>query len=329
MLNSDKDLFKPTVEWMREKYDEMNAKLFNGMLGECGFFIFTSGRGSNGRTLGYFQMKSPHKLKCNRYTRKMFIEYRYSGERVYIDRKTFELYCYPSISINGNYSGKEEVFLNTLVHEMCHYYTYMNGFVPTQAHGREFRDIASIVSSRSGGLITIKRLASAEEMSNLELDDEVKLRNNKRLENKKKSLNAVFRFFNNGKVELTTTSSQKLIDRIITTSTNKLDVEKIIVSNDMKLINILFDSGYNVNMRKWAYWNVSGKDFLTMIDSINKIEYKCAGMNESEVIYKELIKEVVDEYVKNIIDNNNNNNNNGDSIEINPNLNLGLYSPFE
>lgn len=324
MLNSDKDLFKPTVEWMREKYDEMNVKLFNGMLGECSFSIFTSGRGSNGNVLGYFQMKSPYHLKCDRYTRKMFIEYRYSGERVYIDEKTFVLYCYPSISINGNYSGKEEVFLNTLVHEMCHYYTYMNGRAPKQSHGTEFKKIALLVSSNSNGLISIQRLATAEEMSNLELDDEIKQKNEKRLTNKKNSLKAVFRFFNNGKVELTTTSSQNLIDRIISTSTNKLDVEKIIVSNDIKLINILFESGYNVNMRKWAYWNVSGKDFLTMIDSINKIEYKCAGMNESEVIYKELIKEVVDEYVKNIIDNNN-----GDSIEINPNLNLGLYSPFE
>lgn len=324
MLNSDKNLFKPTVEWMREKYDEMNAKLFNGMLGECGFSIFTSGRGSNGKVLGYFQMKSPHHLKCDRYTRKMFIEYRYSGERVYIDEKTFVLYCYPSISINGNYSGKEEVFLNTLVHEMCHYYTYMNGFVPTQAHGKEFRHIASIVSSRSGGLITIQRLATAEEMSNLELDDDIKLKNNKRLENKKKSLSAVFRFTNSGDVELTTTSSKSLIDKIILSSIKNSRIRKVVLCNDMELIDVLFVNGYNVNMRKWAYWNVTNKSFLSLLDTVDKKEYECLGMNENTLIYNRIIQEVLNKYIideTGMMDD--------DSIEINSNLNLGLNSPFE
>ena len=42
--------FKPNVQWMAKKYKEMNQKLFYGQLGDCDFGIFTTGKGSEGRT---------------------------------------------------------------------------------------------------------------------------------------------------------------------------------------------------------------------------------------------------------------------------------------
>ena len=58
MNNSEdnKKTFRPTVDWMEEKYDEMNALLFNNDLSSCYFKVFTSGRGSQGRTLGFFSI---------------------------------------------------------------------------------------------------------------------------------------------------------------------------------------------------------------------------------------------------------------------------------
>ena len=49
--------FKPNIQWMAKKYEEMNQELFYGQLGDCDFGIFTTGKGSEGRTLGWFKTK--------------------------------------------------------------------------------------------------------------------------------------------------------------------------------------------------------------------------------------------------------------------------------
>jgi hypothetical protein len=161
-LNDKMDkTFKPTREWMAAKYAEMNEQLFNGSLGNCSFDIFTTGRGSQGGTLGWFKIKGS-RILIERRSRRM---YKDGWDRIYINRSNFADLCYPTIELNGNYTGTEYGFLATLVHEMCHYYTYMNGYAPKQGHGPEFKEIGYIVSSRSNGLFTIQRLATAEEMS--------------------------------------------------------------------------------------------------------------------------------------------------------------------
>ena len=164
--------FSPTVEWMNQKYDEMNDLLFGGKLGKCFFGIFTTGKGSEGRTLGWFRMTGRN-LRINRYNRRIFKRYGY-GDEVYADSSNFFEVCEPKIELNGNYTGTEHAFLATLVHEMCHYYTYMNGYAPKQGHGREFKEIGYIVSSRSNGMFTIQRLATAEEMTELKLKTTLK-----------------------------------------------------------------------------------------------------------------------------------------------------------
>ena len=71
-LNDKMDkTFKPTVEWMTARYAEMNNELFGGELGECSFAIFTTGRGSEGGTLGWFKITG-RGIYINRYSRKMY-----------------------------------------------------------------------------------------------------------------------------------------------------------------------------------------------------------------------------------------------------------------
>ena len=248
--------FKPTVEWMAERYNEANQKLFNGALGECDFNVFTTGRGSQGGTLGWFKIAA-RGIMADRHSRKMFKQ---GLDRVYVDRKNFVEMCHPTIELNGNYSGTEHGFLATLVHEMCHYYTYMNGYCPKQGHGREFRQIGSIVSSRSNGLFTIQRLASAEDMSQLELNDEMKAKREKRLNNKKASVTAVLVFTIYGKVRLTMTSSQNLIDTISNEENRR--GENVVTSNDSNVIDYLFSKGYRKNMRTWRYWSLEDKPWI-------------------------------------------------------------------
>lgn len=304
--------FKPTREWMAIKYEELNKQLFGGALGSCDFEVFTSGRGSEGRTLGWFKL-SNRQVMAERYSRRMFINANY-GEKIYIDKENFETYCWPKIGLNGNYSGTEHAFMATLVHEMCHYYTYMNGYCPKQGHGPEFKNIAYYVSDRSEGVFSIQRLASAEDMKEFELSDEMKAKKQARVANKKSSITVVFRYKKNGAVEMTNTNSAKLIELILA-SRLKPEVSKVVISKDPNLIELLYSKGYRSTMRTWKYWNVAGKDFVNNLDQYDKTEFLNTSTMESRKTHKDIIKEVIDEYLD-------------DGIEVGG-INLGLHSPFE
>lgn len=249
--------FKPNPQWMAEKYNEMNQLLFNGALGACDFAIFTSGRGSEGGVLGWFKITARN-IRVDRYSRRMFANQGWN--KAYIDKNNFVDLCRPRIELNGNYTGTEHSFLATLAHEMCHYYTYMNGYAPKQGHGREFKDIGSIVSYRSNGMFTIQRLASAEQMTEMELSDEMKAKRAKRLANKKSSVTAIIVFTKEGKVKLTMTSSQSLINMISTTEEGRGD--NVVTTNDAEIIEYLFGKGYRKNMRTWRYWSLEDKPWL-------------------------------------------------------------------
>lgn len=256
--------FKPTVEWMAQKYQEMNEQLFNGALGNCSFNIFTSGRGSQGGTLGWFKIAA-RGIRADRHSRRMFKRIGWDTE--YINKHNFVNICRPTIELNGNYSGTEHGFLATLVHEMCHYYTYMNGYCPKQGHGAEFKQIGSIVSSRSNGLFTIQRLATAEQMSELELSDEMKAKREKRLANKKASVTAVIVFTQEGKIKLTITSNQNLVNLITKTEEDERN-EKVVSTNDANVIDYLFSKGYRKNMRTWRYWSLEDKPWVNELKSM-------------------------------------------------------------
>lgn len=271
--------FVPNVQWMAEKYDEMNSLLFDGKLMECDFGIFTSGRGSEGGVLGWFKMTGKN-LKGRRSTRRLFK--RYGWDEIDINRGNFVELCKPRIELNGNYSGKEESFLTTLVHEMCHYYTYMDGYMPVQAHGREFRSICSMVQMKSNGRFTIQRLASAEQMSGLELNDEMKEKRKKRLERKKSKTTVLIYWDRDGKTKLVTTTSQDLVSLI------KLGkYKKLVVSNDGNLFDYLYNEcRYRNNMRYgrrgWPYWDVTGKGWLNELDNYDIEVYENGEKAESE-----------------------------------------------
>lgn len=257
--------FKPNIQWMAEKYNEMNEKLFNGELGACDFDIFTKGRGSQGGVLGWFKITGRN-LKVSRHTRRMY-QYYDGWDKTFVNKGNFVEICKPRIELNGNYSGTETGFLATLVHEMCHYYTYMRGYCPKQGHGREFRQIGQIVSARSNGLFTIQRLASAEQMSQLELNDEMKTKREKRLNNKKASVTAIIVTTKEGKVKLTITSSKNLIN-LITTSEKYERNENVVTTNDSDIIDYLFNKGYRKNMRTWRYWSLEDKPWLGELNTM-------------------------------------------------------------
>ena len=271
---------KPTTEWMTKWYDIMNKRLFNGELGDCILRPFTTGKGSNGRTLGWFKITASN-IKVDRSTRRIFKSDYYS--RQYVDRSSFPTICKPCIELNANYSAPEDSWLNTLVHEMCHYYTYMYGYAPKQGHGPEFREIGAIVSSKSNGLITIQRLASAEEMTHFDLDANIKQKNQERLDRKKSNLNVCVIILDNKQVRLVTTTSMKLVDEIANLHNTKNDTLYFGCSHETGLVELLYSKGYRSSMRTYRYWDISNASWLNILPEYqwNKVIGKCATMEEA------------------------------------------------
>ena len=271
---------KPTTEWMTKWYDIMNQRLFNGELGACILRPFTTGKGSNGRTLGWFKITASN-IKVDRSTRRIFKSDYYF--RQYVDRSSFPSICKPCIELNANYSAPEDSWLNTLVHEMCHYYTYMYGYAPKQGHGPEFREIGAIVSSKSNGLITIQRLASAEEMTHFDLDANIKQKNQERLDRKKSNLNVCVIILDNKQVRLVTTTSMKLVDEIANLHNTKNDTLYFGCSHETGLVDLLYSKGYRSSMRTYRYWDISNASWLNILPEYQwiKVIGKCATMEEA------------------------------------------------
>ena len=262
LLKEEGEKFKPTVEWMQEWYDKMNAELFGGELGSCTLIPYTKGRGQSGRTLGYFQMTGG--VLYNRRTRRMFKQVKdwLGSYNIEIDEDNFVKEAKPLIALNANYSATQDAWLNTLVHEMCHYYTYMNGYAPVQAHGREFKSIAARVASKSNGTITIQRLATAEEMQNYELDAAVQQKNQERKERQKSRMMALVVVKNDGQVRLITTTSEKVMFDIGDFHMKNKDIKYYGSCKDVDLIEFLQNHNYRNNMRSYRYWTITSAPWL-------------------------------------------------------------------
>ena len=267
--NSD-EKFVPTVDWIAEKYFELNEWLFKGKLGNCLFEIYTTGKGME-TTLGHFRLTGTN-IKYDKRTRQMY--YAGYGLKENINADNFVHCTRPMIGLNGNYKRTEHMWLNTLVHEMCHYYTFMNGRVPVQAHGTEFRHIGSIVGIRSNGIFDIKRLCDAENIG--ELDGEIAARRKARDDKKKSNMTALFIFMKNAEIRLVTTTKQSLVNEIVRKS-NGLICKKIVATSDANFIEYLWSLGYKNNMSTYRYWSIKDK---SIIDELKK--YKTETLKSYE-----------------------------------------------
>lgn len=262
---SDTNYINLTTEWMSEMYTEMNRQLFNNELGACNFKIFKTGKGANGNVLGWFKMTGTN-LKYSKQTRRIYQYDPYWGDKIYVDRSNFVDMCKPTIELNGNYKWSEKAALSTLVHEMCHYYCNMYGFVPMQSHGTDFKEIASYVSSKSNGIFTVERLAKAEQMNEMELDSAIAAKNRQRQQNKLSKIQLVFVFRNDGTVRLINSTSPNLTTEIINIEKKGGKTKEIKLSTDENLKNIVFDSGYKTACRAYRYWPVERQQFVKEID---------------------------------------------------------------
>lgn len=250
--------FKPTTEWMEKWYTIMNNDLFQGMLGGCRLTQFTTGRGSNGNSFGWFKMDVP-KLYWERDTKRLYKVNH--GLKVYINRNNFVAECNPTIALNSNYSATEEGWLGVLVHEMCHYYTFMDGICPKQAHGPEFKQIGSIVARRSNGRFSIDTLMDDASSKLFELDADI-------YDKKLKGMFALV-IYKGNEVRLVTTSSRKCYDDVINSSKG----DETIRLYDKDLLNSIWNEGFNFgNSRKYMYYSIEDKQ--NILKKLDEFPYK-------------------------------------------------------
>lgn len=177
----DNEYINLTTDWMSEKFNEMNTLLFGGVLKPCKLTIFTKGKGSRGGVLGWYYFKKEYGVSYEKYGKGFQAYFKDScGNKFMITEEDYNYYFNPEIQLNGNYKWTEKSALSTLVHEMCHYYVYHNGYAPKQFHGPEFREVAEMVSKKSNDFFTVERLARAEQMKEMDFTESMKSFNNKR-----------------------------------------------------------------------------------------------------------------------------------------------------
>lgn len=246
---------KPDEQWLRKWFHILNKDYFNEYLDEgVKLSSFIDGRGSNGRRLGSFRITASN-IRIMLTTNRMFAM-TYSGTE-FINRDNFVKLCKPLIEINGNYSATEEAWLGVLIHEMCHYYTYINGYAPKQSHGDSFKSIAKFVSDKSNGRFHIQRLASEEDMKNFEIDSAINAKNIAREQNKISKIFAVIIVENNGTIRLVTTSSLELLNSILSIHEKRKDAKFVGYCDNKELISYLFNLGYKKNFRTYRYWTIN------------------------------------------------------------------------
>ena len=308
---------KPTVEWMSENYDKFNNELFGGELGACSFAVINRGH----HNLGRFRIR--RQIYVNRWNRRIFIQagdYWSGYQNIEVNKDNFVRICDPEISMNGSYSATEEALLNTLIHEMCHYYTYMYGICPKQAHGTEFRQIASNVCSRSNGRFVITRVANAEEMSKHKLDDRV-------FQRLVDNVYSIFTEMKDGAVRLTRAKNKNVIREIIDYHSRVHNAIRTYVYLDSDMSEYFAKNGKKHIMRTYRFWTMNG-DFDTVLSQwpdaqpIKKVNYD--DMNNENYS-----RDVVDIITERVMTEIKNNRMPTDAIAITPDMNLSDVSPLE
>ena len=260
----------PTAEWMKKTYDELNKWLFNGVLGKCKFKVFTEGTGSQWHRLGFF-----HFAKQYRYSPKTRKMYSTLGINFPIDKYNIYELCAPEIKINGNYKGTEYAFASILLHEMCHYYTYMNGVIPRQGHGVEFKQIGSMVSARSNNYFKIQTHERQEVMAQLELSPNFLDKRSRREDSSITRAFCMLLFMNDNTIRLVRTTQDKVKEEVMSYETKRDKCTKIVEIRDINFINECQTYGYITNCRTYRYWSVEGKKIVENFENYNhKVLYE-------------------------------------------------------
>lgn len=246
---------KPDQDWIEQKYNEFNKRYFDGVLNSCDLIC----QPCTQKYLGLFTLLS--KVSYDKDTGRMFVIH--FGNKIYVDYESFVGLCDPRIILNTNYDAPESSWENTLIHEMCHYYTYMDGYIPKQGHGKEFKAIAKKIYEKTDGEIVITTTDKSGNFT--QTNQKILQTNEKRKTNKINSTFAV----------LTITSDNSLSLQMLKENTLKtllrFSKDLVIYSSNNELITKLFERGFSRVFRNLGpYWSITNPH---TIDLLNQYEF--------------------------------------------------------
>ena len=298
---------KPTLEWLITEYSRLDEKLFDGELGHCDFMICDFGSkksGNIGDTLGCFMSKE--NVYMSKRTRKMYVLKIVDGkiQKEWLTLENFRRLFKPIIAINSNYSAPEKAWRLILIHEMCHYKATMSGIWPWRHHGKEFMDVVDQVYKKSKGHLKIDIMVKTDDLD-FKLDKNIKKTRQQITDKKKAKLMAIFVVRDSNKIELTTTSSSELLDKIIKihTSTRSKALKKgdlrgvcseLIVSTDNKVIDKLYERGYRTDFKKYKCWVLPDNLKNLCRKKQNKIILEKFELNNKKTGYMKLLSCITD-----------------------------------
>jgi len=291
-----------TTSWLEDKYNMLNRELFDGKLGGCSFSVITTGKGSMGRMLGRFTLGNKD-LKYERRNGKIFYQQPFFGaDRIYVNRSNFVEICRPEIKLNGNYKWTEKSALSTLLHEMCHYYTYMNGWFPKQWHGREFRDIAYVVSSKSKNTFPVERIASAEEMKEVELNQDIAKKNERRKDMRARNMVPLFIFFSSGTIGMIPAMNMSVANEIVKWNTTDKSVDKIATTDNEELKHYIVDKKYRLT-RKYGvgYYPVQDNKVIMFLLNDGGYDTVYTKPDINEMKNKKIMKTSLNEFLEPVL----------------------------
>lgn len=168
--------FKPTVAWMTQKFNELNRKCFNNELPECFLRITKLSK----KTLGNF---APH-TNTELYTKKdgtimyddlVTVDGHSAHFKFEIDKEWILENCKPVISLNNIYAMSEKEWLSVLIHEMCHYSSFIKGKMDSSnennSHGKIFHQECEDAARKMGEDWTAEYIETSEQLKEV-VDDE-------------------------------------------------------------------------------------------------------------------------------------------------------------
>lgn len=170
-IEQNDNVIEPTVSWVKQKYNEFNAKYFDNFLPKCYISVKPLGESAGMVLAGTFRfankqgfMNLGDSFMCCR-----------NDEYFKLDNKN-NIYrlLKPTITINSKYKAPVRQLENTIIHEMCHYYTHFNengglriADSENKYHGNDFMKVAEMINEKSGGEVQIKDVMNAEEIKSL------------------------------------------------------------------------------------------------------------------------------------------------------------------
>lgn len=237
----------PDRQWMQTKYNQFNQELFDGFLPPCRLIAKKLGP----KHLGMYSTISANP------------DFPVTRENIYDVAR-------PTIYLTTAYSAPEEDWENTLIHEMCHYYTQFDEEgnarridKENKGHGADFINAAKMVSDKSGGKYTIQRIATAEQ--SLRMGFETK----DRPFSKMKGTRLIRTTFANNGISAEAfimTNNEFIAKQILNMSADK----RILVTDNKTLIKILMNAGYKIYSPI-----IAKKAIYTMNPAIKDLFDKC------------------------------------------------------